>query len=56
VRGVSLKGGKYVASMSVDGAYRHIGAFSTLDEARSAYVEAKRLNHPFSTRMNKEEA
>lgn len=37
--------GRFYAQIRVDGLVRHIGVFSTAEEAHSAYVQAKRALH-----------
>ena len=41
--------GKYIASISVGRKRKHIGVFQTAELAHKAYVEAKRVLHPFGT-------
>lgn len=40
---------RYRARICVNGKTRHLGCFSTLEEANAAYVAAKAEIHPFST-------
>jgi HNH endonuclease/AP2 domain len=51
VSGVSrvMRGGRYRASICVNRKQIHLGCYSTQDEARSAYLEAKKNVHPFGT-------
>lgn len=37
---------KFVAAISVNGRPKHLGTFSTAEEARTAYIEAKKKYHP----------
>lgn len=46
VRGVTLRGSKFMARITVDGKSTCIGTFCTLEEAKSAYQNAKRRLHP----------
>lgn len=45
VLGVQQKGTRYQASITVDGACRRIGSFSTKEAAHAAYLHEKRLVH-----------
>lgn len=51
VLGVSRASGDrgWMAYIGVDGRERYLGTFPTVAEASAAYVEAKRLMHPFGT-------
>ena len=42
---VHKRTGRYTAAIRVDGPARHIGYFSTAEEAHSAYIQAKREYH-----------
>ena len=37
---------KYRAGIMANGEYRHLGLYDTTQEARAAYLEAKRIYHP----------
>lgn len=46
VIGVTIgPGGKFIAQLMTSGKQKHLGSFATLEEARSAYIEAKRASH-----------
>lgn len=47
--GVHLNYGRFVARIRVKGALKHLGSFSSANEAHQAYVDAKRIHHPGST-------
>lgn len=47
--GVSTHGDKFRARMCVNSKNKHLGLFDTPEEAHQAYVEAKRIHHPFNT-------
>lgn len=48
--GVSLnKRGRYISRIGVDGKKKYLGIFNTPELASAAYLEAKRIHHPFST-------
>jgi len=50
VQGVyPAKGGNYSAAISINNRKKHIGTYSSIEEARAAYIEAKRRLHPGST-------
>ena len=49
VLGVSLSRGLYKAQIQVNGTNKFIGRFATIDEARAAYVELKRIHHEGNT-------
>lgn len=49
VLGVSRRGDRYRAQIQVAGQKRWLGEFPTLEQARSAYVAAKRELHPKGT-------
>ena len=48
--GVSFKkrNQKYCAQIVVDGKVKYLGLFTAPEEAHQAYLEAKRIHHPFS--------
>lgn len=45
--GVAKSGGRWRASICVDGRQYHLGMFGTPEEAHEAYLSAKRELHPF---------
>lgn len=45
VLGVSERDGKYWARIKSQGKMRSLGTFDTIEEARAAYIQAKRLEH-----------
>ncbi|MEF3301914.1 HNH endonuclease [Paenibacillus sp. GYB003] len=45
-KGVTIKNGKFVASIRVNKKKKHLGTFSTLQEAVAAYWEASWVYHP----------
>lgn len=45
------KCGKFQAQIRYFGKYKHLGLFSSIDEARAAYMAAKRELHPHSPRL-----
>lgn len=47
VQGVSAVGAKFMASIKTNGRNVYLGLFGTIDEARAAYLSAKRQLHPF---------
>ena len=47
--GVQKSGKKWKAMISVSGIKKHIGTFSSKEEAYEAYVRAKRINHEYCT-------
>jgi len=38
---------KYVSQICVNGKYKHLGLFSTPQEAHDRYIQEKRIIHPF---------
>lgn len=51
-KGVSLKKGKYIAQIQVDGHKMHVGSFSTPQEAAKAYDDAAVKYHQEFARTN----
>jgi hypothetical protein len=49
VQGVTARWGRYTAQITVRGKQHHLGLFATVDEARAAYVAAKRELHEGNT-------
>lgn len=50
VLGVSVqKSGNYRARISVNGFVKYLGMFKTIEDARIAYIQAKRESHEFCT-------
>ena len=47
--GVTKKGSKYRAQISLNGSKKHLGYFDTAEEAHERYVEMKRILHPGCT-------
>ena len=47
--GVTKKGNKYRAQISLNGSKKHLGYFDTAEEAHERYVEMKRILHPGCT-------
>ena len=47
--GVSLEAGKFRGRISSGGKKKHLGYYSTKEEAYTAYISAKRELHPFCT-------
>lgn len=47
--GVTKKRNKWAAQLSLNNKHVFIGAYATKEEARAAYIEAKRILHPMST-------
>lgn len=45
VKGVNRRGGRYMARISIAGKLRHLGCFSTQEEAHAAYVSAAVETH-----------
>lgn len=45
VIGVSIKGGRFRAQITVDGRKQYVGSFKTAEEAHAAYMAAKRVLH-----------
>ena len=45
--GVTRHRGKFLAKIRLDGKRKHLGLFTTPEEAHVAYLEAKRRLHPF---------
>lgn len=45
VLGVSPSYGRFRAAIEVDGKFKHIGRFDTVEEARVAHLRAKRRHH-----------
>lgn len=43
--GVRHRNGKYQAQIKIDGKSKHLGSYSTADEAHLAYLQAKRKHH-----------
>ena len=41
--------GKYAAAIKIDGTSKHLGLFTTEREARQAYLEAKKVLHPYAS-------
>lgn len=40
--------GNYTSKIKVNGKVKHLGYFTTPEEAHGAYIDAKRANHPFN--------
>lgn len=49
ILGVSQKGNRFIARIQKDWKSIYLGTFKTSDEARDAYLKAKRELHPFGT-------
>lgn len=49
VLGVYIDGNRVRACIHIDRKIKHLGSFATIDQARSAYREAKAALHPFQT-------
>lgn len=47
--GVRFRRGRYWSQITIDKKARHLGCFSTGQEAHQAYLDAKRANHPGCT-------
>jgi hypothetical protein len=45
----SVRGNRWKASIKLNGKQKHLGWFKTPEEAHQAYIDAKRLMHPFGT-------
>lgn len=45
VRGVSIKHGKFCAQITANGKRQHIGLFETIEDAETAYIDAKKRLH-----------
>lgn len=45
VLGVSPSYGRFRAAIEVDGKFKHIGRFDTIEEAQAAHLRAKRQHH-----------
>lgn len=46
VRGAAMDSGRWTARIGVDGKSIYLGRFDTEEEARAAYLKAKRVYHP----------
>jgi len=47
VRGVVRRGGRWIASIKVNGKYKYLGVYSSAVAAGQAYLNAKAKYHPF---------
>lgn len=49
ILGVVACGKKFTAAIGFGGRHKHLGSFTTADEAHQAYLKAKRIHHPGCT-------
>lgn len=48
LRGVTVKKGRFISRIKVDGKFTHIGTFDTAEQAHAAYLAAKPKFHKFA--------